>query len=117
MQSTSSEAYDHHVNVLCLDCKSITLATRSGRCPECRAARQRAVENHPTRRQVKALRYDQAHRKLRVAYTRSMEWGTTYPCARCGEPIDPSSPWDLDHVDGGQYPSHAHCNRAARRIA
>jgi hypothetical protein len=37
-------------------------------------------------------------------------------CARCGDPIAPGEPWDLDHRDGSpnEYlgPSHAACNRA-----
>jgi hypothetical protein len=42
-------------------------------------------------------------------------------CARCGDPIEPGEPWDLDHVDGqpDAYlgPSHASCNRATAKPA
>lgn len=36
-------------------------------------------------------------------------------CARCGELIEPGTPWDLGHVDGDktryQGPEHLKCNR------
>ena len=37
-------------------------------------------------------------------------------CSRCGEPVDPGSVWDLDHVEGSsEYRgvAHRYCNRAA----
>jgi hypothetical protein len=38
-------------------------------------------------------------------------------CARCGEPIEPGTPWDLGHddYDRTRYsgPEHAACNRGA----
>ncbi len=100
------------VNVLCLSCKCITPATRSGRCPDCRLAHQRSLENHPSRRTAKALRYNQEHRRLRAAYANAMAWGTAFACARCGQPI--TGEFHLDHVDGGSYPSHPYCNTSAR---
>ena len=36
-------------------------------------------------------------------------------CARCGEIIEPGTPWDLGHSDDGldyNCPEHARCNRA-----
>jgi hypothetical protein len=44
-------------------------------------------------------------------------------CARCGEPIIPGTPWDLDHADhpashqNGWYlgPSHRRCNNQAKK--
>jgi hypothetical protein len=44
------------------------------------------------------------------------------PCPRCGYPVQPWEPWDLDHhitprAAGGDdthlAPAHRHCNRAA----
>src|SRR5262245_4916963 len=45
------------------------------------------------------------------------------PCVRCGQPVEPTDAWHLDHpvawVDGGQdhdaRPAHAACNLAAGR--
>ena len=37
-------------------------------------------------------------------------------CARCGELIEPGTPWDLGHADDGldyNGPEHAYCNRSA----
>jgi hypothetical protein len=37
-------------------------------------------------------------------------------CTRCGEPIDPLDPWDLDHSDDRSRwvgPAHRSCNRSA----
>jgi hypothetical protein len=38
-------------------------------------------------------------------------------CARCGELIEPGTPWDLGHIDGTNYElcsgsEHRRCNRA-----
>jgi hypothetical protein len=65
------------------------------------------------------IRYGTAHRQLRKRWARRVERGDV-ECWRCGNPIDPREPFDLDHVDGGgptDYygPSHARCNRATNR--
>jgi hypothetical protein len=35
------------------------------------------------------------------------------PCARCGQPVLPGTPWDLDHTDDTARPSHRVCNQRA----
>jgi hypothetical protein len=58
--------------------------------------------------------HQERRRKLAVEVARR-----TVNCARCGKPIRPGTEWDLDHddADRGRYlgPSHANCNRGARR--
>jgi hypothetical protein len=62
--------------------------------------------------------YGQAHQRLRRQLVPIVAFGTVN-CARCGEPIVPGEPWDLDHQDGSRTrylgPSHARCNRATAR--
>ena len=57
----------------------------------------------------------QAHRTRRRAIAPMVEAGIVR-CARCGEPIEPGTPWDLGHVDGTERkiysgPEHRRCNR------
>ncbi len=62
-------------------------------------------------------RYDRAHRRVRKKYAPSVRRANAV-CARCGEPILPGEPWDLDHDDEDPLqrrylgPSHRRCNRA-----
>lgn len=58
--------------------------------------------------------YGHGHRKTRAALEAAVASGNTR-CARCGRPIKPGQPWDLDHTPdrtGYLGASHAHCNRA-----
>jgi hypothetical protein len=59
--------------------------------------------------------YGAAHRSLRAGVARVVEAGEAV-CARCGLPIRPGEPFDLDHgPDRSSYlgPSHRGCNRQA----
>lgn len=59
-------------------------------------------------------RYGHSHQEIRRQLERQVASGIV-TCARCGDPIIPGEPWDLDHDDnGGGYlgPSHRACNRA-----
>lgn len=61
--------------------------------------------------------YGAEHKAERRHWERILNTGTPTPCARCGETIDPSEPWDLGHNDertAWTGPEHAgQCNRAA----
>ncbi|HEU5206276.1 MAG TPA: hypothetical protein VFT94_01585 [Gaiellaceae bacterium] len=59
-------------------------------------------------------RYGSGHQRSRAAVAVAVEQGRAL-CSRCGELIEPGTPWDLDHDDNGNGylgPSHARCNRA-----
>jgi hypothetical protein len=94
------------MNLVCDECGDSFFQYRgrpASRCDECREAR-------PTRR------YGPEHQALRTQLL-DTEIGT--PCARCGKPLLPSQPIDLDHTDDGRgYRglSHARCNRRAAAI-
>jgi hypothetical protein len=64
---------------------------------------------------AKARGYDERHRILRRNVQETVERGFAR-CARCGERISPSEPWDLGHddLDRSKYsgPEHRQCNRA-----
>lgn len=71
------------------------------------------------RRQVDAALYGSSsgHAAARAAIAPTVDAGGV-PCVRCGLPIRPGEPWDLDHGDDprpGHYagPAHASCNRGA----
>lgn len=58
--------------------------------------------------------YGSSHQRRRKALKADVDAGRTN-CSRCGQPIRPGEPWDLDHTpDRRTYlgPSHARCNRA-----
>lgn len=65
--------------------------------------------------QTTPARYGSKHQQVRKQVERSVVAGLAV-CARCGGPIFPDEPWDLDHADGDGDgylgPSHARCNRA-----
>lgn len=87
----------------CLDCGTLVEASR---CTDCTSKKNRA------KIAARGNRYGPAHQRERVAWERAMRFGGV-DCTRCGEPINPGQPWDLDHRPDGQWPAHAACNRAA----
>lgn len=92
---------------ICLDCKAITDRHASGRCPDCRRAKDRA------RGTRQARGYDATHEAERKRWVPIVASGRV-ACARCGETI--VGAFDLDHTaerDGYLGPSHPSCNRAA----
>lgn len=60
--------------------------------------------------------YGRNHKRLRRIWAQRIANNWQPPCSRCGAPILPGEPWDLDHTDdrtGYLGPAHAHCNRSA----
>ena len=69
------------------------------------------------RKRLRSLKYDRAsHRLTRKALVPVVASGNA-KCVRCGEPIEPGTPWDLGHNDRDPSihsgPEHAKCNRGA----
>lgn len=57
------------------------------------------------------------HRRIRKIVEPVVASGQA-TCARCGEVIEPGTPWDLGHLEGGNRnaiagPEHQACNRRA----
>jgi hypothetical protein len=85
------------------------LTDRGGKCATHRAE---AEAKRPSRQ---ARGYDANHDRQRRRVARLVRRGGV-TCARCGQPIDPSDDWHLDHTDdraGYLGPSHARCNTSA----
>jgi hypothetical protein len=58
--------------------------------------------------------YGGEHQRIRRSLLATLAPGT--PCPRCGQPMHPSQPLDLDHTDdrtGYQGLAHQSCNRRA----
>lgn len=103
----------------CLGCGALGQWGRAGRCDTC------APKDSPRRRAIKAVRYDATHRRLRKGWLPFVLTGTvrcgrarTGECIHTDQHIRLGEAWDLDHLhDGSRHPSHADCNRKARRNA
>ena len=83
--------------------------TSGGYCAPHQAEAERA------RGSRKARGYGYEHVALRKQYARYVEAGQV-SCSRCDEPIQPGTPWHLDHADDrASYlgPAHARCNVSA----
>jgi hypothetical protein len=86
---------------------------RGSRCPRCRAEIERARTARRGSRQQRG--YDREHELERERWAPLVDAGQV-TCARCGQPIQPGTPWDLGHTDDRTAwtgPEHATCNRAA----
>jgi hypothetical protein len=97
-------------------CKRCGRQTWSPRSPYCRDHRPPPeLRARWATKPREARGYGAAHRTLRAQVARVVEAGQAV-CARCGRPILPSEPFDLDHgPDRSSYlgPSHRRCNRRA----
>ena len=71
--------------------------------------------NRKGRPRFRTRAYGHHHEQLRRALAPHVAAGGV-ACARCGELIEPGTPWDLGHSDDGlgyNGPEHAACNRGA----
>ena len=71
----------------------------------------------PRRRKQRydSQKYNGPHRVMRERLDPVVQTGTV-SCVRCGELIEPNTPWHLDHRDDGRGwlgPSRARCNQRA----
>ena len=89
--------------------------------PNCGQARGRRAScasgdaSVPSRGTTTAKGYGSTHQATRKRWAHQIALGGV-DCARCGRPIAPTEPFDLDHSDDRSTylgPSHARCNRRA----
>jgi hypothetical protein len=97
----------------CRRCGRPTWSSHSPYCLEHRPPPE--VRAQWARKTREARGYGAAHRTVRAQVARLVAAGGAR-CARCGLPIVPGTPWDLDHAAGKNGylgPSHRRCNRQA----
>jgi hypothetical protein len=95
----------------CKRCGRQTWSPHSPYCRDHRAAPELRARWAAKTREARG--YGAAHRTLRAQVARVVDVGQA-ACARCGGPILPGEPFDLDHgPDRSSYlgPSHQRCNR------
>ena len=75
------------------------------------AATHKKIRNYRDNR-----KYGRRHREVRAEFAKLVAAGNAR-CARCGELIEPGTPWDAGHDDHQPSlysgPEHAGCNRGA----
>lgn len=95
--------------VVCSEPNCPEIHQGTGRCPNCRTAYERE------RGTAHARGYGPRHQRLRTNLAPAVQAGQVN-CWRCGQPIQPGTPWDLGHADDDRTvyrgPEHAKCNRA-----
>jgi hypothetical protein len=68
------------------------------------------------KQQAHRTRYGRRHRMTRALLSPLVQAGVV-DCARCGEPIEPGTRWDLGHQDENPSvysgPEHGWCNQTA----
>ena len=102
---------------VCRDCPTIydprERGARSGRCPDCARAADRARGTREQRG------YGIEHQRIRSTWQRRIDGGEDVRCSRCGAPITAADPWHLDHTaDRSDYlgPACARCNLSAAGV-
>lgn len=103
----------------CVVCSQPTPTARHSYCDRCRPAaaryRERRRNSQRSRPPSREQGYGYEHKKMRERVARVVESGRAV-CWRCGDPIEPTEPWDLGHSDSDRSlyagPEHRHCNRA-----
>jgi len=105
----------------CRKCGRPAISRRHWYCQACwdlvavlRNESAKARQRRRVRASTAARGYGRAHQLLRSEWKKKVDAGGVN-CARCGDRIEPGSPWDLGHDDEDRTrywgPEHRRCNR------